>query len=156
MHQHHFARIEQLYEYFLIDPGMEPVVQTSRIRLAISSVQLFIQRALLNSVKAAVAGLTLTLKPEHYPFWSTGNLTVVTRADLFAKTTKNSVTIYNPTSASNDSKQGSLVKDSSLGDLRVGQLKKNFIAAPIGSLTLYLDDNTMEDLWLALTWGKES
>ncbi len=48
MHQHSFARMEQLYEYFLIDPGMEPVVQTSRIRLAIGSVQLFIQRSLLN------------------------------------------------------------------------------------------------------------
>ncbi|WP_448544495.1 neuraminidase-like domain-containing protein [Roseiflexus sp.] len=48
MHQHGFARLEQLYEYFLVDPGMEPVVQTSRIRLAIASVQLFIQRCLLN------------------------------------------------------------------------------------------------------------
>lgn len=48
LHQHGFARLEQLYEYFLIDPGMEPVVQTSRIRLAIASVQLFIQRCLLN------------------------------------------------------------------------------------------------------------
>ena len=48
MHQHGFARMEQLYEYFLIDPGMEPVVQTSRIRLAIASMQLFIQRCLLN------------------------------------------------------------------------------------------------------------
>lgn len=48
MHQRGFERIEQLYEYFLIDPGMEPVVQTSRIRLAIASVQLFIQRSLLN------------------------------------------------------------------------------------------------------------
>jgi len=38
----------QLFEYFLIDPGMEPVVQTSRIRLAMSSVQTFIQRCLLN------------------------------------------------------------------------------------------------------------
>lgn len=42
------ATLEQLYEYFLIDPGMEPVVQTSRIRLAIGSVQLFIQRCLMN------------------------------------------------------------------------------------------------------------
>jgi hypothetical protein len=41
-------RIEQLFEYFLIDPGMEPVVQTSRLRLAISSVQTFIQRCFLN------------------------------------------------------------------------------------------------------------
>ncbi len=48
MHQRGFARLEQLYEYFLIDPGMEPAVQTSRIRLAIASVQLFIQRCLLN------------------------------------------------------------------------------------------------------------
>lgn len=48
MHQRGFAQLEQLYEYFLIDPGMEPVVQTSRIRLAIGSVQLFIQRCLLN------------------------------------------------------------------------------------------------------------
>jgi ABC toxin-like protein/neuraminidase-like protein/virulence plasmid A protein len=51
MHQHGFARMEQLYEYFLIDPGMEPVVQTSRIRLAISSLQLFIHRCLLNLEK---------------------------------------------------------------------------------------------------------
>jgi len=48
MHQHGFASMEQLYEYFLIDPGMEPVVQTSRIRLAIGSLQLFVQRCLLN------------------------------------------------------------------------------------------------------------
>jgi GH18 family chitinase len=40
--------IEQLFEFFLVDPGMEPVVTTSRIRLALSSVQTFIQRCLLN------------------------------------------------------------------------------------------------------------
>lgn len=51
MHQHGFTRMEQLYEYFLIDPGMEPVVQTSRIRLAIASVQLFVQRCLLSLEK---------------------------------------------------------------------------------------------------------
>jgi hypothetical protein len=38
----------QLFEYFLVDPGMEPVVQTSRIRLALSSIQTFIQRCFLN------------------------------------------------------------------------------------------------------------
>jgi hypothetical protein len=41
-------RVEQLFEYFLIDPATEPVVQTSRLRLAISSVQTFVQRCLLN------------------------------------------------------------------------------------------------------------
>ncbi len=51
LHLQYFERIEELFEYFLIDPGMEPVVQTSRIRLAISSVQTFIQRCLLNLEK---------------------------------------------------------------------------------------------------------
>lgn len=50
-HKKSFARIEQLYEHFLIDPAMEPVVQTSRIRLASGSVQLFIHRCLLNLEK---------------------------------------------------------------------------------------------------------
>jgi hypothetical protein len=48
MHRRGFERIEQLFEFFLIDAGMEPVVQTSRLRLAISSVQTFIQRCFLN------------------------------------------------------------------------------------------------------------
>lgn len=48
MHALNLATMNQLYEYFLIDPGMEPVVLTSRIRLAISATQLFIQRSLLN------------------------------------------------------------------------------------------------------------
>lgn len=51
MHRDDFESVEKLYEYFLVDPGMEPVVQTSRIQLAISSVQTFIQRCLLNLEK---------------------------------------------------------------------------------------------------------
>jgi len=39
---------EQLFEYLLLDPGSEPPVLASRIQLAISSVQLFIQRCLMN------------------------------------------------------------------------------------------------------------
>jgi hypothetical protein len=42
------ANSNQLFEYFLVDPGMEPVVQTSRLRLAMSSLQTFVQRCLLN------------------------------------------------------------------------------------------------------------
>lgn len=38
----------QLLEYFLVDPGMQSCMLTSRIRLALSSVQLFVQRCLLN------------------------------------------------------------------------------------------------------------
>lgn len=38
----------QLFEYFLIDVEMDPCMATSRIKQAISSVQLFVQRCLLN------------------------------------------------------------------------------------------------------------
>lgn len=48
LHKLGYERLEQLYEHFLIDPGMEPVVQTSRLRIAIASVQLFVQRCFLN------------------------------------------------------------------------------------------------------------
>jgi len=48
MQMEKYDRPEQLFEHFLVDPLMEPVVQTSRLRLAISSVQTFIQRCLLD------------------------------------------------------------------------------------------------------------
>jgi hypothetical protein len=48
LHRDGFDRVEQLFDHYLVDPGMEPVVRTSRLRLAISSVQTFIQRCLLN------------------------------------------------------------------------------------------------------------
>lgn len=43
-----FKDTAQLFEYFLIDPEMSPCTETSRISLAHSSVQLFVQRCLMN------------------------------------------------------------------------------------------------------------
>jgi hypothetical protein len=43
-----FDSENQLFEYFLVDPGMEPVVQTSRLRLGMNALQTFVQRCLLN------------------------------------------------------------------------------------------------------------
>jgi Neuraminidase-like domain/Salmonella virulence plasmid 28.1kDa A protein len=57
--RHDFQRPDELYEYFLVDPSTEPIVQTSRLQLAVSSVQLFVQRCLLNlepRVPAAAIG----------------------------------------------------------------------------------------------------
>ncbi|BFT72396.1 neuraminidase-like domain-containing protein [Paenibacillus sp. P36] len=46
-----------LFEYFLIDVQMEPVVETSRIKQAISSVQLFVQRCFLGLEKGILPEL---------------------------------------------------------------------------------------------------
>jgi hypothetical protein len=44
----HIDTADKLFEYFLMDVRMEPCMQTSRIRHALSSVQLFIERCLMN------------------------------------------------------------------------------------------------------------
>jgi Neuraminidase-like domain/FHA domain/Salmonella virulence plasmid 28.1kDa A protein len=43
-----FDTPDSLYEHFLIDPQTQPAVQTSRIRLALSAVQLFVERVIRN------------------------------------------------------------------------------------------------------------
>lgn len=44
----HINTADKLFEYFLTDVQMEPCMQTSRIRHVLSSVQLFIERCLMN------------------------------------------------------------------------------------------------------------
>ncbi len=44
----HIDTADKLFEYFLMDVQMEPCMQTSRVRHALSSVQLFIERSLMN------------------------------------------------------------------------------------------------------------
>lgn len=44
----HIDTPDKLFEFFLMDVQMEPCMQTSRIRHALSSVQLFIERCLMN------------------------------------------------------------------------------------------------------------
>ena len=44
----HIDTPDKLFEYFLIDVEMDPCMKTSRIKQAISSVQLFVQRCLMN------------------------------------------------------------------------------------------------------------
>jgi Neuraminidase-like domain len=44
----HIDTPDKLFEYFLMDVQMEPCMQTSRIRHALSSIQLFIERCLMN------------------------------------------------------------------------------------------------------------
>lgn len=44
----HIDTADKLFEYFLMDVQMEPCMQTSRIRHALSSVQLFIERCQMN------------------------------------------------------------------------------------------------------------
>lgn len=52
----HIDTPDKLFEFFLMDVQMEPCMQTSRIRHALSSVQLFIERCLMNLEPAVSSG----------------------------------------------------------------------------------------------------
>ena len=100
------------------------------------------------------AGLTLNLKPEHYPFWSKDRLETVKQLELFARTTE-SIEVSDKVDANGKLDEARKI---ALGNspfaLMTGKLPNTVDLSPTGPLTLYFGNNSMEDLWLALTWGK--
>jgi hypothetical protein len=93
------------------------------------------------------AELSIELREEHYPFWSKGILGIIKRVDLYARTEKDGV------ESSVNGQQLSLLPDPSLNNLKHGKLDNQSLPST-GTFTLTLDDQTMTDLWLALTWSK--
>jgi hypothetical protein len=108
------------------------------------------------------AELTLNLREEHYPFWSKGKVKEAKRVDFFAKETKSEIAVVaHITDVGKPEATDTLVKDKDtiLPGLRGGKLAKIPLPKPIHStpeekLTLYFNDNTMDDLLILLTWGK--
>ncbi len=103
--------------------------------------------------------LTLNLRNEHYPFWSNGRVDVLKQVSFFAKPVKDTeptIVVYNKQKdePKGSRKEDNLVKDPSIGDLRVGKLMNIQLPDPVGKFSLYINYNTMDDLWMAVTWGK--
>jgi hypothetical protein len=104
-------------------------------------------------------GLKLHLRPEHYPFWSQGRVKAVTRVDVLARSTATPTPGSVNMAAKADKNDAAavpdpLTKDVYRGSLLVGKFKEIPIPAPEGDLTLFVDDNSLGDLWLGLTWGE--
>jgi hypothetical protein len=101
---------------------------------------------------APVVDLSLTFREEHYPFWSKGRRDVIAGVELIAKTDGPPINVsYEPGGAGTSDHV-----EARLGDLRRGALTHFPLRQPVGSFALYLDDNSMEELWLAVTWGGRS
>jgi len=109
------------------------------------------------------AGLALTLLPQHYPFWAQGLVgtkplkKVALFAEMLPGDTAGSVNVYDK--ADRSGKTDALNRDPNLGNLVTGGLAQIALPAAVTDathppLTLHLDDNSMKDLWVALTWGK--
>jgi hypothetical protein len=99
------------------------------------------------------APLSITLKPEHYPFWSQGRLQDVLGVTLLAASAKDvQVSDKGDGTGNNDV----LVKNDALGGLRSGPLKSIALPSPTGTWTFYFNDNSMKEIWFAVGWGKQS
>ena len=100
--------------------------------------------------------LALELRQEHFPFWSQGRLKAVKRVDWFAKNGKAPLEITE--NADGTGNKDTLVQDKSLGNLWIVKLTNppEVETKPQLSIKFNLNftDNSMEDLWLALAWGK--
>jgi receptor-binding and translocation channel-forming TcA subunit of Tc toxin len=111
----------------------------------------------------ATAELQLDLVAELYPFWAQGIVgsNALKAVEFFAEMPPaNKTSVINVSTQSNKGgKNDTLVKNPLLGNLLVGSLANikplpPAITDPAHPLTLYLDNNSMTDLWLAITWGK--
>jgi len=101
--------------------------------------------------------LALNLRAEHYPYWSQGRLKSVKRVDILARSTKTSLDIFDKVDQNDATvKKDLLARDTTFGNLLVGKLTQIALPTnPVGEFQLFFDDNTMEDVWIAVTWGSE-
>lgn len=100
---------------------------------AAGSVRLFSVRhefptewARFKRASAQPAELTLEFREEHFPYWSKGRLEAIRQVEVMT-TADNGIVLLQPKVS---------------GDLIIGK-----------PFTFSFDDNTVDDLWLALTWG---
>ena len=94
------------------------------------------------------AELSLTLVPELYPFWA--QKPGVKAFELFAESS--STTPVNVTGAGSVT----LVSNPLMGNLLSGNLvpPPSAVTDPAHPFNLFFDNNSMVDLWIAITWGK--
>lgn len=103
--------------------------------------------------------LELGLREEHYPFWSKGRLTSVTRADLIARSSKAAtpatIDVFDKADKTDGTtKHDTLTKDVTMGNVLIGKFTSMALpAAPVADLKLYFDEKDLGDLWVAVTWS---
>lgn len=100
------------------------------------------------------APLSLTMLPQHYPYWSQGLSTSIVRAEAFAlpsSSAANPIKVFSKPDGSGTSDQMAVT---SYGPLLDAALINSVASTqtPTGAWNLYFSDNSMSDLWLAVTW----
>ena len=94
--------------------------------------------------------LQIVLRPEHYPFWAgRSGLTELKKVEFFvAPGGATPATVELPNT-------DGITADGEYGGMRVGELADD-LPAMIGPVSWAFGDNSMEDIWVALTWGEQT
>ena len=100
---------------------------------------------------APFAPITLTLRPEHYPFWSQGRLVAVRHVELF---TDAATDVQICDLADGTGNKDTLVTAAAFGGLKTGSLTHIPKPSPTGEWTLCFNKNAMSDVFVAVTWAK--
>ena len=107
------------------------------------------------------AGLSLALRPEHYPYWAQGLIGKgpVKGVDLYGEMSDKAVSVNLFDKPDKTGNHEVLIQNPALGSVLSGSLTKIGLPAAITDaahppLALYFDDNSLENLWLAVHWGK--
>jgi hypothetical protein len=100
--------------------------------------------------------LALTLRPEHYPFWSQGSLNHLVSLDILARSTQDPMDVFENADTNDNTTKGTLTKNASLGNLLRGPLTSGFPTKPVDEmLKLYfVDAKAISDLWIVVTWSE--
>ncbi len=106
----------------------------------------------------STSGFSLTLTPELYPYWAQGIVgsNPVKGLEFFAQMSNGVATI---TVSDGQGHQDTLGRNPLLGNLQAGSLINIPKPAAVSDnahppLALSFDHNAMNDLWVAITWGK--
>ena len=111
----------------------------------------------------SAADLTLSLREEHFPYWSNGRLEAIKWVNVFTKSAKDSREIAGPTTPNGSAE---VVTHKIIPETKekkeekeiVNKLTNIDLPKPPDKFTLtfnlHFDKNSMENIWLAVAWGK--
>lgn len=99
------------------------------------------------------AELAVELREEHYPYWSQGLSRQIRGIEVLARAQPGTASVKLFDGAGPTAHSDTLSRDDTLGGLLRGDLASISLPGSIGPFSLCLDDPTLDDLWLILTWG---
>jgi len=102
------------------------------------------------------SALSIAFSAELYPFWAQDRTIALSSVKFFAEMSAAATSVA---MTDKNGKQDALVADPAMGGLLVGSFSNILPPSAISDAThppfaVSFDNNSMEDLWMALTWGK--